>query len=411
MIRPIMLQPVMRLAALALFSLLICSAAETPKIRAITAFIDIDAKSYPNQLESAVKFLTAAREAYTKAGFEVETIRIATQPFPEYTRGLSRPQALQLLRRIDELSAKLNFSPAIGPAMQHDTDDTAPVDLLIDLLSAQSRINATLITAGEDGIHWKSLAQAARLIKAIGQHSPHGQGNFNFAAAAMLKPYGPFFPAAYHLGGSHHFAVGLESENVVTEVFTRNHDPATADKALVGALTPHLQKAEKIATSLAAASGWTYAGIDPTPAPLGEVSIGRAIEAFTGAPFGSSGTMTAAAVITRAVQSIPIHRTGYSGLMIPVMEDALLGRRWAENAYNTDSLLAYSSVCAAGLDTIPLPGDVTEARLTQILSDVATLAFKWKKPLAARLLPVPNRKPGDQTEFNDPRMANTTIHE
>jgi uncharacterized protein (UPF0210 family) len=410
-----MLQPVMRLAAL-FFSLTILPLASEspkaqPKVRAITAFIDIDAKNYPAQFEAAAKFLATAREAYTKAGFEVETIRIATQPFPAYTRGLSRADALKLLRDIDAISTRLNFSPAIGPAMQHDSDDTSPVDLLADLLAEPSRINATLITAGEDGIHWKSLEQAARLIKAIGMRSAHGQGNFNFAAVAMLKPYGPFFPAAYHLGGSHHFAIGLESANVVTEVFTQNHNPVTAEKALADALTIHLTKAESIAMAVAKANNtWIYAGIDPTPAPLGEVSIGRAMEAFTGSPFGSSGTMTAAAVITRAVQSIQIRRTGYAGLMIPVMEDAVLGRRWAENAYNTDSLLAYSSVCAAGLDTIPLPGDVTEARLSQILSDVATLAFKWKKPLAARLLPVPGRKAGEQTEFNDPRMANTTIH-
>jgi hypothetical protein len=50
--------------------------------------------------------------------------------------------------------------------------------------------------------------------------------------------------------------------------------------------------------------------------------------AFTGAPFGSSGTMTAARVITQAVQSVPVKRTGYSGLMVPVLEDSVLARRW-----------------------------------------------------------------------------------
>jgi uncharacterized protein (UPF0210 family) len=409
------MHPIQRLAVLLLAIPVLTPAAERPKVRAITAFIDIDAKSYQSQFETTVKFLNAARDSYTKAGFEVETIRIATQPFPQYTRGLSYAAALTLLRNIDALSAKLNFSPAIGPAMQLDSDDTAPIDLLADLLSQPisqpSRINATLITAADDGIHWGSIQQAARLIKAVGQRSAHGQGNFNFAPVAMLKPYGPFFPAAYHLGGSHHFAVGLEGANVVTEVFQHNHDPRTAEKALAQALTAPLQKAETIATEIAKTENWTYAGIDPTPAPLGEVSIGRAMEAFTGAPFGNPGTMTAAAIITRAVQSIAIKRTGYAGLMIPVMEDAVLGRRWAEGTYTADSLLAYSAVCAAGLDTVPLPGDVTEARIAQILSDVATLAYKWKKPLAARLLPVPGRKAGERTEFNDPRMANTTIHD
>src|SRR5439155_17253218 len=98
--------------------------------------------------------------------------------------------------------------------------------------------------------------------------------------------------------------------------------------------------------------------------------IAAAIEAFTGAPFGAGGTMTAAAVITRAVQSTPIKQVGYSGLMVPVLEDSTLAKRWAEGTYNIDSLLAYSAVCAGGLDTIPLPGDITEEQLARILGDV-----------------------------------------
>jgi uncharacterized protein (UPF0210 family) len=74
-----------------------------------------------------------------------------------------------------------------------------------------------------------------------------------------------------------------------------------------------------------------------------------------------------------------------------------------------DSLLAYSAVCAGGLDTVPLPGDVSEERIAKIIGDVATLAFKWNKPLAARLLPVPGGKAGDKTQFDDPRMLNTVI--
>jgi uncharacterized protein len=401
----------MRRAVLALVLASVAIAADSrPKVRAITAFVDIDVKSYAAQLGSTVTFLNAARESYKRAGFEVETIRIATQPFPKYTHGLKRDAALRLLRDINAISEKLGFSPSIGPAMLLDTDDTSAVDLLADVLAEPSRLNASLVTAGDDGIYWKALNQAARLIKVVSERSPHGQGNFNFAAIAMLKPYGPFFPGAYHLGGGHSFSVGLEGANVVADVFAKNRDPRTAETALAAALSHYAKEAEAVAIDVAAShKEWTYNGIDPTPAPLGEVSIGRAIESFTGSPFGSSGTMTAAAIITRAVQSVPVKRVGYSGLMIPVMEDAVLGRRWAQGTYTTDALLAYSAVCAAGLDTVPLPGAVTKDRIFQILSDVATLAYKWKKPLAARLLPVPGRKAGEQTEFNDPRMANTTI--
>jgi len=315
-----------------------------------------------------------------------------------------------MLRGIDDLGAKLKFTPSIGPAMGNDTDSSAAVDLLIDFLAEPGRTNASLITAAEDGIHWNAIRQAARLIDTVSRRSTHGQGNLNFAAIAMLKPYGPFYPGAYHAGGSRAFSIGVEGASVVAEVFAQEHEPRAAEKKLAEALTAQLGAVEKIALQVASGSGWTYAGTDPTPAPLGEVSIGRAIESFTGAPFGSSGTMTAAAVITRAVQSVPVKRVGYSGLMVPVLEDAVLAKRWDEGAFTMDALLAYSAVCAGGLDTIPLAGDTGEDRLAHILGDVATLAYKWQKPLAARLLPAPGRKSGERTEFDDARMRNALIH-
>jgi uncharacterized protein (UPF0210 family) len=95
--------------------------------------------------------------------------------------------------------------------------------------------------------------------------------------------------------------------------------------------------------------------------------------------------------------------------MVPVLEDNVLAKRWAEGTYNIDSLLAYSAVCAGGLDTVPLPGDVTEEQIARIIGDVASLAWKWSKPLAARLMPAPGKHPGDRTEFLDSRMSSTVV--
>jgi uncharacterized protein (UPF0210 family) len=95
--------------------------------------------------------------------------------------------------------------------------------------------------------------------------------------------------------------------------------------------------------------------------------------------------------------------------MIPVMEDTILARRWAEGTYHLDSILAYSAVCAGGVDTVPLPGDISEEQIAKILGDVAWLAYKWNKPLAARLLPAPGKKPGDKTEFSGGALTNTVV--
>src|SRR5262249_1276912 len=207
--------------------------------------------------------------------------------------------------------------------------------------------------------------------------SPRSQGNFGFAATAMLKPFAPFYPGAYHTSEGRRFAVALESANVVEQAFTGASDTDSASQRLLSALTPHLRAVEAVAQRIERETRWTYMGIDPTPAPFNQVSIGSAIEKLTGQKFGSSGTLTAAAAITRAVQAVPVKRTGYSGLMLPVMEDNLLAQRWAEGTYNMDSVLAYSAVCGTGLDTIPLPGDTTQQQLEKILADVASLAVKW----------------------------------
>jgi uncharacterized protein (UPF0210 family) len=391
-----------------LFPVLAFSADVRPRIRAVTAFIEIDRNNYAARIEEAQKFLAAAQDALNKAGFEGAGGRLTTQPFPLYTKGMKTEDAVALIGKLREAAAKGRNGLNIGPAMVNDNDDTAPVALLIEILSKVG-VNANLITADDKGIHWKAIRQAAKVIKQVSEKSPHGDANFNFGAIAMMKPYGPFYPGSYHLGKGHAFALAMEGAQVVADVFSRYRDPVEAEKHLAEAFAKYTKEAEAVALKLAAASGWTYEGIDATPAPLGNNSIGTAMESFIGGPFGSPGTETAAGIITRAVQSTAVKRTGYSGLMIPVMEDNGLAKRWAEGTFSLDSILAYSAACAGGVDTVPLAGDVTEEQIGRILGDVAWLAFRWNKPLAARLLPAPGRKAGETTLFTGAALTNTLI--
>jgi uncharacterized protein (UPF0210 family) len=202
------------LLVLALASLVFAEA--RPKVRAITAFIRIDAAHYNTQVAEAVKFLNAAREEYKATGFEVKTIRVVTQPLAEYTKGMTHADALALLRKYGELAAALGFSANLGAVQLTDNGDRSTVDLAIDIF-ASTKINGSLMVAAENGIHWKSIREAARLVKAVAAKSPNGAGNLNFATTAMVKPYGPFYPGAWHTGPGKTFAVGLESANVVAE--------------------------------------------------------------------------------------------------------------------------------------------------------------------------------------------------
>ena len=382
-----------------------------PKVRAITGFVRLDRNNYQQQVAEALVVLRRVKAEFEAAGYENESLRLTTQPLAELVARMREDEALAFLGQFDQLSVKENFTPNVGPAMMRDTDDPAAMHLLERALSTLPNIEASSIIADDSGIHYKTIHRTAELVRYVSEHSPRSQGTFNFAATAMLKPYSPFYPGSYHTGNGKQFAIGFEGANVVRDVFAKdkgNAEAATAD--LTAALTVHASVADSVGRKVAAETGWTYMGVDPTPAPLGDVSIAGAIEAFTGAKFGSSGTLAAARIITAAVKAVPQKQIGYSGLMVPVMEDKLLAQRWAESTFNIDSLLAYSAVCGTGLDTVPLPGNVSLGQMERMYADVASLATKWNKPLSARLQPIPNKGPGDRTDFEDPYLFNTTLH-
>ena len=132
--------------------------AALPKIRTVTAFVRLDRATYQAQVAEALKMLRAAKDAFTKAGYEVETLRITTQPFPEYTKGLTAEQALEFFHAYDKLAQQEGFTPDIGPAMTNDADDPKQAELLARILAETQNINGFVVVADDTGIHWKAFA-------------------------------------------------------------------------------------------------------------------------------------------------------------------------------------------------------------------------------------------------------------
>src|SRR6202035_3481231 len=198
------------------------AASSNPKVRAITGFVRLDRATYPKQVTDALVALRRAKAEFESSGYEVETVRLTTQPLAELVAGMSEEQALGFLARLDELALKEKFLPNVGPGMLHDTDDPATMHLLERALSTLPNIAASTIIADESGIHWRTIRRTAELVKYVSEHSPHSKGTFNFTATAMLKPFAPFFPGSYHTGAGRQFTVGFEGANVVRDVFTKD---------------------------------------------------------------------------------------------------------------------------------------------------------------------------------------------
>jgi uncharacterized protein (UPF0210 family) len=381
-----------------------------PKVRAIAAFIRIEHARWEHAFAATLEKLRAARSIIESRGYAVESVRICTQPFPEWLRDVPRANALATLRKMDDLAVATPFELSIGPAMRRDDDDAAMAQLLAESLETARLLQANLVIAAGEAAHPRAMRAAAEAVLHAAAKSPRSQGPFNFTALACVPQNSPFFPGSWHDGPGNEFAIGMETAGVVDEVLRGSRgDEPRARRELTAALAVHAKAMSDAARDIEPATGLRYLGFDPTPAPLHDVSIGAAIEASTGACFGSPGTLAACALVTSAVQAVPVRQIGYCGLMLPVLEDARLAERWSEGLLSLDALLAYSAVCATGLDTIPLPGDVTAEQLVRIYADVAALALRWKKPLAARLMPVAGKHPGDMTDFSDPFLTNTRL--
>jgi uncharacterized protein (UPF0210 family) len=150
--------------------------------------------------------------------------------------------------------------------------------------------------------------------------------------------------------------------------------------------------------------------------------------------FGDWGTLATVSAVTRAIKNLAnkdpaptsaslststaatendsILLTGYSGLMLPVMEDLILADRAAQQPprFTLRDLLTFSAVCGVGLDTVPIPGDTPSERIAAVFVEVAALAYRLDKPLSCRLLLVNGKQAGELTEVDDnPYIVNTRV--
>ncbi len=384
------------------------------EIRSLTYFLDLTFPLDAAEWRRIARFAKDARAAFTSGGYQVQSVRLATQPFPQL---LASSEALTLAGLAAEVEAAaldagmdyVSLGPAPGTLGEFGW--LAAEGIPEAIAATEAAFFGMDIASAERGIDFPGLKVAAGVIQQVSHVAADGFGNLRLAALANCKPWSPFFPAAYHGGGAPRFAVATESADLAVRAFSEASSPADAEGRLASLVQQEAEQMTAIAHRAARELDIGFAGIDFSLAPFPETgrSVGHAIETLTGGKFGERGTLFAARSITRAVQRAQFPKTGFCGLMLPVLEDAVLAARSEDGTYTLDSLLLYSAVCGTGLDTIPLPGSVTREELASILVDLAALAVQLDKPLTARLMPIPGKEANDRTDFQFDYFANASI--
>ena len=376
------------------------------KIRTITT--GIPSPFSHDYLQRAAEFNAACRTRFQANGYEVQSTRLSTQVWNaeiDVTDILALEQKTEAVG-IEFLSLGTIF-PAHPNAAQH-FEIIAQAIVKTETFFASVSIDMKTDLLREKRAS-KFLERTAKIIQQIARRTENGYGNLRFAALMNCPPNTPFFPAAYWQDTGMNFGIGWQAADLVYDTFADAPDLNTALQHLKTRMETEGQKVVAIAQTLAQEHNVKFVGIDVSPAPMGNESIAYAIEQQLPGHFGERGTLTVCANLTRTLRALELPLCGYSGLMLPVLEDIGLGKRSQAGCFNLDSLLLYSAVCGTGLDTIPIPGDASTAQISAILTDVATLSSRLSKPLSVRLFPVPGIKAGEMTRFQSPYLTNTTV--
>ena len=374
------------------------------KIRTITTGFNVELPLQEEQINHIANFTNKARRLFESAGYAVQTVRIATQPWERYFE--SRDQIVSLVKVLEDLAHKYDLDYSnVGTTLNEKL-----IPIIYDMMKTTSHMFCTVLVSDDRTISYERAAQTAKLIKRLSTIGKDGFTNLRFAAIFNTRPGSPFYPAAYHEGPTS-FAIGTENSDLVNKAFARAKTIEEAGMYLREVLTEEFKRIEEIAEEISVTEKVKYDGIDVSIATSVAVdeSIAYAFEKLGFGRFGDVGTLAIAKIVTDTVKGLDIKKCGYSGLMLPVLEDYGLAERNAEGAYNLGNLLLYSSVCGTGLDTIPLPGDITEKKLFALLLDIASLSIALDKPLSARLMPIPGKRIGEMTQYQFEYFANSKI--
>ncbi len=375
------------------------------KIRSITYFCNPGYPLKENVLREAGDFLSTAKSAYEAAGYEVQTVRVATVSFAKL---LSEKHIGELPQYAEQFTQVMKQNgvvyAALGPALP---EVPRSYQIIPDAIAASDGIFFSGVMADAQTIHMAQVKACAEIIVKSAPLDPNGFANLHFTALANVGANAPFFPGAYHTADKPAFGIAVECADLAVEAFEGRQTIDEGRQILIAEITKHGQAITKIAKDLQI----EFKGIDFSLAPFpdDEHSLGKAVENMGVPKIGLHGSLAAAAILTDAIERADFPHIGFNGFMQPILEDSILAKRAAEGVLTVKDALLYSAVCGTGLDTVPLAGDVTADELTPLLVDLCALSLRLNKPLTARLMPVPGKKAGDATTFDFAFFANGRV--
>ncbi|MHA1522302.1 MAG: DUF711 family protein [Promethearchaeota archaeon] len=396
------------------------------KLRAITLGYDVfqDDSDLGGVREKLTEIQTLKRELEQLV--EVEYVRLATSPFTvETSPQEARNQFLSphIPERLEELvSEGLMGIYSYCPGLLDHPRSMQPgqkliTNHLVDILSQYPNMFSSLqVGSTIHGINFQAVEEATKVFFGLAKHDPFS--NVQFAVTFNVPENTPFFPSAYHdprVGSSPKISLALEAADELVSIFSNSDITTTSLFDLKLAIQNRFSQIGSDLSSIVEPfcidHGLKFKGIDfsPAPYPTLDKSIGNALEQLGFTEFGGVGSVFSVGFITQALQSIASPKIGFSGFMQPLLEDYIIAQRNNEGKVDLTKLLLYSTMCGLGLDCAPIPGNTPPDAVKLLLLDLGMMSMRLKKPLTARLMPIPQKVKGEMTPFDFEYFTNSQI--
>lgn len=383
------------------------------KARTITLFYDPALNPHRETLPKLTAFSAAAAQALHQIDVPLQSNRLATAPLLTWSDTADPKSLVTLAQNLEAMAAEHGFNYlSLGPMTPDRLESFAAIP---EILAATRNVFMTaFLTRPNGGVDLSAAQACGRVIAQAAHATPDGFTNLRFAGLANVPAGTPFLPAAYHTSGQPPaFAIGIETAETIYDVFHSAPTLEAARSELLARFEAFAQRIQMALQPLAERFQVTFLGFDfsTAPYPSAACSAGRGLEALGVRSLGECGSLAAAAFLADTLDRGSWPRTGFNGLMLPILEDAYLARRAAEGTLTVKDLLLFSAVCGTGLDTVPLPGSAAPEQLAALLVDVAALSQRLRKPLTARLMPIPGKAAGEAIHFDFEFFADGKVME
>ncbi len=387
------------------------------KLRTITFGIDLS-----NQTDSSVRhetgaFFSKANTISSKYNFAPRTQRIALPPF-EVGNKVEEQAVLSTVEKVSVLCKDNGIRWFCVPFKTLGQDMQQLNAVAIEIADKYKNAFINYILTQNNQLSLQSALYASKFIKLVSRLSENGFDNFRCGASFNCKANGAYFPFTYH-SGKNGFSIALEMTPTIVDVIKSNKNvqlEGIRDK-IIDALLPTLIQIDKISKEIELVTKIKYNGIDTSIAPHPEDpehSVSYIVELLGVEVFGGYGSTFVTSFLTDILKTIAgrssIKTTGFNGVMYSVLEDPGISRiNKDKDSLSIEELMLFSTVCACGLDMVPVPGDISDDEIGSILLDVAALSNRLQKPLGVRILPIPGKPAGQITDFDHDFLCNTRI--